>query len=194
MRSDVYKLSKDTTDFDVIPADAEKVAVYNRLDKKQALRLRLLAEELIGMLPELMEYCSAEFWIENSGTDFELHVSMKPDNILNVDRDKVLSVSKTGQNAAAVGIMNKIRIAAEVMIINYANASSAVPYEFYDMGMMNESAYYANEWSLMNYREQAKKDKPEWDELEKSIIANLADDVIVGMIGGKVDIIVKKSF
>ena len=51
----------------------------------------------------------------------------------------------------------------------------------------------------MNYRESfdsnAQAEKQEaWDELEKSIIAKLADDVIVGVLGGKVDIVVKKKF
>ena len=36
--------------------------------------------------------------------------------------------------------------------------------------------------------------KEAWDELEKSVIAKIADDVIVGLKGKRVDIIVKKSF
>ena len=34
----------------------------------------------------------------------------------------------------------------------------------------------------------------EWDELEKSVIANLADDVTVGVLNGKVDMVVRKKF
>ena len=33
-----------------------------------------------------------------------------------------------------------------------------------------------------------------WDELEKSIIANLADDVIVSVKGNRVEIEIKKNF
>ena len=40
----------------------------------------------------------------------------------------------------------------------------------------------------------ASKEKEEaWDELEKSVITKIADDVIVGIQGRKVDIIVKKN-
>jgi hypothetical protein len=52
----------------------------------------------------------------------------------------------------------------------------------------------------MQYRESlenetAKTEKSEeWDELEKSVIANMADDVTVSVTGRKVDIIVKKGF
>ena len=54
-------------------------------------------------------------------------------------------------------------------------------------------------WSLLSYKEDVDgssgEDKDEaWDELEKSIIAKLADDVIVGVLNGKADITVKKSF
>jgi hypothetical protein len=39
-----------------------------------------------------------------------------------------------------------------------------------------------------------KTNKDEWDQLEKSIVAKLADGVIVGVKGKKVDIIIKKEF
>ena len=73
-------------------------------------------------------------------------------------------------------------------------------YGFYDMGSSNVPRIYSdtwsNVWSLYSYRQQAGDDKgsEKWDELEKSIIANLADDVIVGVIGKNVDIIIKKNF
>jgi hypothetical protein len=54
-------------------------------------------------------------------------------------------------------------------------------------------------WSLEGYRmeiQQAEETKRKecWDELEKSIVANLADDVIVGIDGREVNIVIKKKF
>ena len=50
-------------------------------------------------------------------------------------------------------------------------------------------------WSLKNYRANVKdEDSEEWDELEKSIINNLADDVIVGVKGKQAKIIIEKKF
>ena len=193
MRSDIYKFTKNMSDFSVILEEAEKTAVYNNLDERQARRLRLMSEELICMLPELLEYGSGEFWIENDGMEFELHVALRVENFMNLDRDKILSVSKSGKNAAAVGILNKIRIAAEVMMIGYSEVAANGGCEFYEMGVMNNYMNYTNSWSLESYREQAKGNEA-WDELEKSIIANLADDVTVGIIGNNVDIVVKKNF
>lgn len=36
--------------------------------------------------------------------------------------------------------------------------------------------------------------KEKWDELEKSIVANLADNVVVGIDGRQVNIVLKKKF
>ena len=62
---------------------------------------------------------------------------------------------------------------------------------------MVASGAYSLQWSLRYYAQNVKKDaenKEAWDELEKSVIANLADDVIVGVKGNQVDIIVRKEF
>lgn len=194
MKSDVCKLEKNMTDFQRIPSEAEKVAAYNNLDERQARRLRLLSEELIGMLPELLEYGRGEFWIENDGKRFELHVSVTPSDIIDIDEDKILSVSSSGKNAATKGIINKIRVAAQMMLMSYGESSTAYSYDFYDMGMVTGMRHYTSAWSLTNYKEQVTSRKEEWDELEKSVIANLADDVIVGITGKKVEIVVVKNF
>ena len=51
-------------------------------------------------------------------------------------------------------------------------------------------------WSLEQYRNSVKKEEQAeaWDELEKSVIASVADDVIVGVKGKRADIIVVKKF
>lgn len=64
---------------------------------------------------------------------------------------------------------------------------------FYNMSTGAEPAYI-NAWHLSSYKENVSDNTEEWDELEKSIIANLANDVIVGVKGKKVDIIIKKTF
>lgn len=194
MKSDVISLRRNMKDFHDIPTEAERVAVYNHLDERKSRRLRLLAEEMIGMLPELLEFGNGEFWVENKDNKFELHVSVKPEDVLDLDKEKILSVSKSGINVAEKGILNKIRNAAEMMLLSYSEASTAYPNEFYDMGMVTGYSNYSSTWSLSGYKDSAAGHKEEWDELEKSIIANLADDVIVGVTGSKVDIIVVKEF
>lgn len=197
MKTDICKISNDSSTYNAIFTEAEKSAEYNKLDKKQTLYLRLLAEELVSMLPELLEIGSGEFWIENNGMDFELHASIKSKGLSVFDRENILSVSSSGKNAAANGIMSKIKLVAENMLCDFIEVSKMGSengwYDFYDMGSGVETMY-VNSWSLNNYKENVNNDTEEWDELEKSIIANIADDVIIGVKGKKVDIIIKKKF
>ena len=208
MKSNICKLNKDLTCLEAVLAEVEKVTTYNALEDKKALRLRLLAEELCGMLPGLIENFSGEFWAENEGDNYELHVELKADDMSIDLRDELISVSKSGKNAAAKGIMGKIRAVAETMLLAAANPSLPIPLsdgEFYDghgfnigFGYIDPAiscgAGYAYSWSLYNYKTAVEEKEDEYAELERSIVAKLADDIIVGVRGRNVEIVVKKSF
>ena len=101
MKSDIYTLESLESDFRAIPAEAEKVAGYNGLDDKSTRRLRLLSEEMICMLPQLLIYGKGQFWIENEGRNYELHLHVKPDDTDSFDREAVIGVSTNKKNAAA---------------------------------------------------------------------------------------------
>ena len=112
-------------------------------------------------------------------------------------KKELISIASNKKNAAAKGLIGKIRSAIENVLLdrdlakaynianhfNYANGCS--------VGM--DCPYY---WSLGDYKQYVKKDElpNEWDELEKSIIASLADDVIVGVKGMHANIEVVKNF
>ena len=202
MKTDVCRFEREVPDIGSITDLAAKSAAYNGLDKGQELKLTLLCEELVEMLPNLLIYGNGEFWIENNGNEYRLHTVVEADQLISAtDREDILSVSTSGRNAAAVGIMNKIRIAAEVMIAAYAESEGTSDmvypdshYSFYEQGRFVDPIGYSSEWSLEKYRSEVQKGSDAWDELEKSIIANMADDVTVGIIGGKVEIVVKKTF
>jgi hypothetical protein len=66
--------------------------------------------------------------------------------------------------------------------------------QFNGMGYANLD--YAYLWSLDQYRSTVDRSEraEEWDELEKSVIASVADDVVVGVKGKRADIVVIKKF
>ncbi len=208
MKSNVCKLNKDLTCLEAVLAEVEKVTTYNALEDKKALRLRLLAEELCGMLPGLVENFSGKFWAENDGENYELHVELKSDDMSIDLRDELISVSKSGKNSAAKGIMGKIRAVAETMLLAAFNSDfTPVPVDgqYYDYNGFNMGvgyidptiAYetgYVYSWSLYSYKTAVEEKKDEYAELERSIVAKLADDIIVGVRGKNVEIVVKKSF
>ena len=209
MKSNICKLNEDLACLGTVLAEVEKVTEYNGLEDKKALRLRLVAEELCGMLPGLTQNFSGEFWAENDGDDYELHVELKADD-MNIDlRDELISVSKSGKNAAAKGIMGKIRAVAETMLLAAFDPDQTLPTdEFYDYNGFNMGFGYVDStivyetgyvysWSLFNYKtavEEKKSNADAYAELERSIVAKLADDIIVGVRGKNVEIVVKKSF
>ena len=198
MKSNIYPLQQFCTDFRKIPEEAEKVAKYNNLDERSARRLRLLAEELICMLPPLLIYGEGSFWIENNDNKYELHLYVHPTDEIEYDVKKILSLSSTGKNSEAKGLLHRMTVTIQLMLKNRAKLAKDDPYGSFKAGV---SDYDESQiWSLVDYKnglnseiEEPEK-KEEWDELEKSIIANLADDVTVGIIGGKIHIVVKKEF
>ena len=207
MKSNICTLNKDLTCLKTVLSEVEKVTAYNGLEGKKALRLRLLAEELCGMLPGLVENFSGKFWAENDDNNYELHVELKADDMSIELRDELISVSKSGKNAAAKGIMGKIRAIAETMLLSVSDPSIPTPGgEFYDcngynmgFGYMDATVMYETgyvyTWSLYNYKTAVSENQDEaYDELERSIVAKLADDIIVGVRGKNVEIVVKKAF
>lgn len=180
MKSNLCTLHQNAEHLDDVFNEVDKCAAYNDLSRKRWLQLRLLAEELTGMLPALLQWSKGTFWLENEDSRYELHVSLTAAIETIEQRAQLLDLSTSGKNAAAVGISGKIRSAIEGALLS-AHAEAV-------------SDLSCDEWTLTSYRSQARNEQAKWDELEKSIIGNLADDVIVAIRGKKVAITVIKTF
>ena len=107
-------------------------------------------------------------------------------------------IAKDKKNSAAVGIVGKIRNAIENFFLDEkrmeALALSSGSFVL-DSGYY-EGVEYSYLWRLDEYRNNVKKEEQAeaWDELEKSVIASVADDVIVGVKRRQADIIIVKKF
>lgn len=199
MKSNICAIKKGGIGLETILTEVEKVTNYNGLQKKESLRLRLLAEELTGMLPELVENFDGFFWVENDGNKYELHTEFFVDSLSVEEKQALIAVSANKKNAAATGFMGKIREIAESMLLHsdspdpcyYAADGYACDYDI-------AGSFYSHMWTLEQYlsqqREKGADNSEEWDQLEKSIVAKLANDVIVGVRGSKVEIVIKKEF
>ena len=198
MKSNVCKIVNGTSDLAAILKESDKVASYSELTHKQALHLRLICEEIDGMLPNILGDFEGKFWIELEDGVCKVNVSIE---ILELDaskKEELISLSKDKKNAAAVGILGKIRNAIENFFLHEEAMSDYVTSSgtFYMASGFSECVDYSYVWTLDQYRKQVRSEElPEnWDELEKSVIASVADDVIVGVKGKRADIIVVKSF
>ena len=73
----ICKIEKGTRDLDAILRESERVAEYNDLSHKQSLQLRLLCEEIDGLLPNIIEEFDGELWIEAEDGVCKINVSIK---------------------------------------------------------------------------------------------------------------------
>ena len=204
MKSNVCKIEKGTKDLDAILKESEKVAVYNELTHKQTLQLRLICEEIDGMLPNIIDDFNGDFWIDFEDGVCKVNVSIRFDEFTAEKKEGLVALAKNKKNAAAVGIVGKIRSALEnVFLENDSFGGGDMSLEsryfvtqYYDSMDHYSGMDYACLWSLEQYRSTVKKEEKTeaWDELEKSVIASVADDVIVGVKGKRADIIVVKKF
>ncbi len=213
MQTDRTKVAPDGSGRELALREAEKFAQYVGLGRKEGLRLRLLTEETLGMVSAITEEFDADFWIESTEEHLcRLHLTAKTD--MNYTKKKELvSVSTTGKNEAAKGFMGKIRelmenavYSSDEEIDRIASDPATGPMLYASMGMCDtsliagESMLYL--WSLEQYRGaiERERENPEdtaevkeaWDELEKSIVASIADDVRVAVSGKNVDLVIEK--
>lgn len=179
--------------------------VKQHLSKRDTMHVRLLAEEMLGMVRAITGEFKALFWVEGNNEECRIKLNAN----VEMDSDKrrgLMSASTSGKNASTKGIMGKIREIVEIGMENYEDVSriqaeyGVDPINYGMMGIDNEMMSQAVlAWSLRQYRDNVYESKDEseayeeaWDELEKSVIANLADDVCVGILKDKVEITITK--
>ena len=199
MRSNVCKIENGTKDLAAILKESEKVAVYNELTNKQMLQLRLICEEIDGMLPNIIDDFKGELWIDYEDGLCRVNVSLRFDEFTAEKKEGLVGISKNKKNAAAVGILGRIRSSLEdaFMDEDVARGSDMMSETFYYYSPdVHDHMDYSYRWSLEQYRNDARGSgrTEEWDELEKSVIASVADDIIVGVRGKRADIVVVKRF
>ena len=196
MRSNVCRIENGVQDLEAILRESEKVAVYNELDHKQSLQLRLLCEEVDGMLPNLINDFGGNFWIDFEDGVCKVNVSIELARFTVAKKKELVAIATNKKNAAAVGICGKIRSVLENLICD----ADVVDTLNMSMDAFNISnAYlagmnYAHVWSLDRYKTTVDKETEAYDELERSVIAAVADDVIVGVTAKRADIIIVKKF
>lgn len=203
MKSDVIHVTSDGAGVAEALKQTEAVAAFKALDKKDSIHLLLITEEMMGMLKALTGEHEADFWIEDEDSTFSLH--LKAETEMNSEmRKNLLAASSSGENIAAKGVMGKIRDLFNRMV---EPSEGALPEE-YSTGWDNnnlptyEAASVARSmsivatstWSLNRYKALNKASEEAWDELEKSIIANIADEIEIGIADKTVEMVVYKSF
>lgn len=196
MRSDTIRVNTSGDGIQEAAAQAAAIAEVKGLSSRDALRLRLLTEEMVGLLQGLTGEVEADFYIEEEDNNYTLHLSTDTE-MYAAKRQRLMEVSTSNRNAAAVGITGKLRSLFE-SLLEPRDAESAPMSAFGLLGALgNPTSRGTSMWSLSEYKEQVKTGEnaaENWDELERSIVANIADEISVGIKGKFVEMIISKRF
>ncbi len=166
----------------------EEMVFENHVPARNANTLRLLAEEMYGMLEGLLNVTELKFDCSVSVDGiFELRLSAAA-NVTYSAKEQLVEAATSKKNSAEKGIWGKIRgvfeealCNPEIIVLNRPGGSMGG--EFIQL------------WTMDDYivTEERKK-VASWDGLERSILVNAADDVSVGVRYNKVELIIKKRF
>ena len=202
MRSEEYKINGFDAGIREALDATEKLGLDNGLANKENLHLRLLGEELLGLVRGIAGEVEALYWLEWENKAFQLH--LRADIRMTQEmRKQFIGISSTGTNAAVKGFTGKIKEMIAILLLPKDDNPSYLSLGLMSMGspggyLSDEGTY---EWSMDLFMEQMKHSEhssPEaretWDELEKSVIAKLADEVKISIIGSQVEITVFKTF
>lgn len=198
MRTDIITVSSSGSQMEKALEQAEKVAAYKGLPTQSALRLRLLTEEMMGMMRSITGEKQGQFWIEDENGVYQLHLQVKT-RMTNEKRESLLEVSSSGKNEAAKGLMGRLR--------DFFDRGSdedifqASPMLMSGMYEHSSSPSLDWEWKMTQYqmaleegvRHDDKKAQEAWDELEKSVVAHAADEIQVCIRGQTVEMTIVKS-
>ena len=184
----------------------ENFAAQAQLDRRSAHRLDLLVEETLGMVKTMLDDFYGLMWFVADGRTCEIHFEVTADMDAE-KKDELLSVSSTGRNAAARGFMAKLGEVISTALHSLGRTMDTYGQETIKYGIVHAPATMAPDvdmmtvWTLQTYRDDLNQDsagdgvaEAALDELEKSIVARLADDVVVGIKGDHVDLIITKAF
>lgn len=203
MKTDLITINSDLKGSDAAMQTAEKFSAYHGITGKNAMHLRLLTEETVSMIHGIFDDFSGSFWIESEGTKQGLlcRICLSAERQANqVQESQILSVSTSGRNESAKGVLGKIRELLRRSLQMPTDADEqylkSMSDAWLDSGSAGTPSGDAAFWSLRLYRESLSSGqnagKDEWDELEKSIIAKLADEVKVWLHRDSTTVMIEK--
>ncbi len=176
-----------------------RVAAYSDLSRKGTLHLRLLAEEMLSMMRTITGEVSGRFWIEAEEDEYKLHLLVNA-ALTKEKREELLNTSSSGKNEATRSFMGRIR---DFFFRGVDEEIAAYNPSVLGAGAVSSSGFRPVtdwEWSLLRYQDTLsvlKAQEPEaaeaWDELEKSVVSRVADDVKVSIKGFETEMTITKK-
>ena len=192
MKSESIVISTNEGNIDKV---LEVVEAFSKdLDHKTGLRIRLLAEETMNLIRSITGEMDAEFFLERDDDQVRLHLNTNT-IMFAAKRKELMEISTSKENAAAKGFMGKIREVFELAMLP-KDERSARESRIGMMGLVDPTALSATSsetWKMSNYKDSVDKMDQNTEfaqearnELERSILGNIAKEVEISIIGDDV--------
>ncbi len=170
IKTDSIRISNIEGSIEKIYDKVHDFSVFHNLTDKNENTIRLLSEELLNFIKQLLGELNGSFWLE--GSKNKIRINLQLDTELDSDKHiKLIGISSSGSNEASRGFIGKIR----EMISLYP-----------DTNELN------GDLSYQEYKKSGNYDHAE--DLEKAILTSLADDIKVSISGGSIKVVVFKKF
>ena len=175
MKSEVIRIDNQENGFKEAVEETMKLADCLKLNEEETLQLDHITEETLSLIRSVTGEIQASYWVEAEGKAFCLHVTTKT-TMDKEKRNNLISSTSSRKNEITNTFLGKLRDAIE-------QAIAADGVRQYDNPEDDLTEY-------MNYHPA----DPEWDEYEKSILKQLADNITIAIRGGLVEMTVSKDF
>ena len=128
---------------------------------------------MLSLIRSVTGEVNASFWIETEGKTFNLHLSAR--TVLDKEeRAQLLASTTSGKNEAAKSFLGQLRDAFERAMAADVDHSDNLPDDLLD--------------DLSNHVIECTD--PEWDQYEQSTLRRLANTIMIGIRGNKVEMTV----
>ena len=159
--------------------------------------LCLLTEETLGMAGQMLEDFDGEIWLEKTASGYE--IILEADVCGNRETAPAQDASPEGFMAKIAGMLNCSYVFENVAEMPEDLAGMLPDYMSYGIRNRETGPAWAGRWSLSAYRTNLQESLkcnpgagPVLEELEKSIVAQLADEVTIGIHGRRIRLVISK--
>lgn len=176
MKSDIIMIDNQGKGFSDAVKETQRVARYAGLNREDTLHMQLLTEEMLSLVRNVTGEMNASFWLESDKGIYSLHVTTS--TVLDSQkREELIRSTTSRKNEAAKSFLGMLRDAFEQAM------ASDRDNEAYELSSDVTADIVGRDIEL-----------PEWDGYERSVLANLADNVKISIKGQQVCMTVTKDF
>ena len=176
---------------EILRAFAEKAGISG----KAFQHMSLLTEEIMGMANHLLKNFEGEIWLEDRPGGYAILLEADVQ-----ESTEEIPGSPRGFMAKIAEMLNCSYMFENVGEMPEDLAGMLPDYMSYGIRNRESDPVWAGRWSLSAYRtslqESLKRNPgagPVLEELEKSIVAQLADEVTIGIHGRRIRLVISKS-